>query len=78
MSYLLRIRSRGIEVKAKTLDEISSAYAHLRDESGEGAATWPSGSVFELGAFGRSTPVGYTSFNARIFSPNGDLIFPLA
>lgn len=67
--YLLRVRNRGISIVRPTLAELSQAYAEARDESGEGASTWPNGAVFERGAFGRTTPLGYISYNGRIWPP---------
>jgi len=66
--YLLRVRNRGISLARPTLAEISQAFAEARDESGEGANTWPDGTVFERGPYGRAIPLGRVSYNGRIWS----------
>lgn len=74
MSYILKIRSRGVRIECASLSEVSTKYSELRDESDEGASTFPNGAVFEKGTWGRETPVGHVSYNGRIWAPDANVM----
>jgi hypothetical protein len=59
---------RGIH-RAKDLTQAIAIYEQKRDESGEGASTWPSGIVKQDGRI-----VGCISYNGRYW-PAGDDFF---
>lgn len=70
MAYILKIRSRGVRIECADLAGVSAKFRELRDASDEGASTFPDGSVFEKGTWGRETPVGRVSYNGRIWGPD--------
>jgi len=47
-----------------TFEEASKAYSQLRDESGEGASTWPEGRVYR-----GTQQIGRISYNGRVWKP---------
>lgn len=66
---LMRIRSRGISAALESVAHASALYCALRDESGEGASTFPEAALFTRGTFGRTEPLGRISYNGRVWSP---------
>lgn len=61
--YLLTIRGRHSQA-VSTLRDASEAYAKVRDDSGEGASTFPEGVV----RAGRLA-IGRVSYNGRVWQP---------
>lgn len=53
---------RGVVYTARTLAGISAAYCKARDESGEGASTWPTVAIWS-----NDDDIGHISYNGRIW-----------
>lgn len=66
---MFKIDIRGTEYTAKTLAGISAAYCKARDESGEGASTFPFPDVRIKGRDGKEMTVARMSYNGRVW-PN--------
>ncbi len=60
---MLSFTLRGMEYQAATLAGISAAYSKIRDESGEGATTFP----FVMAAVA-GEEFGYISYNGRVWA----------
>lgn len=53
---------------AGSLADLSRAYSRLRDQSGEGASTFPTATVLDE----RNHTAGFISYNGRIWAENPD------
>lgn len=62
MTYRFRIQNK--DYTGATLADVSATYSRLRDESGEGASTFPEARVSD--AAGKI--IGYVSYNGRIWA----------
>lgn len=75
MTYTLSLGKRG-SYTAETIPAISATYCSVRDESGEGASTFPTGTVHE---YQGGKLVGYVSYNGNIWrdeeKKRGSLIY---
>lgn len=60
---MFTINIRGTEYTARTLAGISAAYCKARDESGEGATTFPFATLLCA-----DKDIGYVSYNGRVWA----------
>lgn len=61
---LLTIGTR-YKIEAPTVEELAHIYTLLRDDSNEGASTWPDGQITVLGSSARGLRVSY---NGRVWN----------
>lgn len=66
----MTIRSLGISVCLESIEYASRLYCAIRDESGEGASTFPEAFLEQRGTWGRTSPLGRISYNGRVW-PTG-------
>ena len=66
---MFTMKLRGVTYKTDTLKEMSEIYCEIRDESYEGASTFPFGKV-------KSVSGTFTiSYNGKVFNSKKELVF---
>jgi hypothetical protein len=63
-------RLRGKKYEGQSLKELSEKYCQLRDDSGEGASTFPFPPVYS-----DKTQIGHISYNGRVWDNEDNLIY---